>query len=45
MKKLSENVKVPKLKEFVDEINHEIKIDSEKGKYYKSCKGILTLPA
>lgn len=45
MKKVSENVKVPKLKEFIDEINHEIKIDSEKGKYYKSCKGILTLPA
>lgn len=45
MKKVSENVKVPKLKEFIDEINHEIKIDSERGKYYKSCKGILTLPA
>ncbi len=45
MKKVSENVKVPKLKEFIDEINHEIEIDSEKGKYYKSCKGILTLPA
>lgn len=44
MKKVSENVKVPKLKEFIDEINHEISIDSEKGKYYKSCKGILTLP-
>lgn len=45
MKKVSENVKVPKLKEFIDEINHEIEIDSERGKYYKSCKGILTLPA
>ena len=45
MKKVSENVKVPKLKEFIDEINHEIEIDSEKGKYYKSCKGILTVPA
>lgn len=44
MKKVSENVKVPKLKEFIDEINHEISIDSEKGKYYKSCKGVLTLP-
>lgn len=44
MKKVSENVKVPKLKEFIDEINHEIEIDSEKGKYYKSCKGILTVP-
>ena len=38
MKKVSENVKVPKLKEFIDEINHEIEIDSERGKYYKSCK-------
>lgn len=45
MKKVSENVKVPKLKEFIDEINHEIEIDSERGKYYKSCRGILTLPA
>ena len=45
MVKVSENVKVPKLKEFIDEINHEIEIDSDKGKYYKSCKGILTLPA
>ena len=45
MMKVSENVKVPKLKEFIDEINHEIEIDSERGKYYKSCKGILTLPA
>jgi hypothetical protein len=45
MKKVSENVKVPKLKEFIDEINHEIEIDSERGKYYKSCKGILTIPA
>lgn len=45
MKKVSENVKVPKLKEFIDEINHEIEIDSEKGKYYKSCKGLLTVPA
>ena len=35
MKKVSENVKVPKLKEFIDEINHEIEIDSERGKYYK----------
>lgn len=43
MKKVSENVKVPKLKEFIDEINHEIKIDSERGKYYKSCKGILEI--
>ena len=43
-KKVSENVKVPKLKEFIDEINHEIKIDSERGKYYKSCRGVLTLP-
>jgi hypothetical protein len=45
MKKVSENVKVPKLKEFIDEINHEIEIDSKKGKYYKSCKGLLTVPA
>lgn len=43
MKKVSENVKVPKFKEFIDEINHEIKIDSERGKYYKSCKGILEI--
>jgi hypothetical protein len=45
MVKVSENVKVPKMKEFIDQINYEIKIDSERGKYYKSCKGILTLPA
>ena len=45
MVKVSENVKVPKMKEFIDQINHEIEIDSDKGKYYKSCKGILTLPA
>jgi len=45
MKKVSEDVKVPNIKEFIDEINHEINIDSEKGKYYKLCKGILTLPA
>jgi hypothetical protein len=45
MEKVSENVKVPKLKEFLNEINHEIEIDSERGKYYKSCKGILTIPA
>lgn len=45
MKKVSENVKVPKLKEFIDEINHEIEIDSERGKYYKSCRGVLTIPA
>jgi len=43
MEKVSENVKVPKIKEFIDEINHEIKIDSDKGKYYKSCKGILEI--
>lgn len=45
MAKVSENVKVPKLREFIDQINHEIKVDSDKGKYYKSCKGTLTLPA
>lgn len=45
MSKVSENVKVPKLREFINQINHEIKIDSDKGKYYKSCKGTLTLPA
>jgi hypothetical protein len=45
MVKVSENVKVPKMKEFINEINHEIEIDSERGKYYKSCKGILTIPA
>jgi hypothetical protein len=45
MVKVSENVKVPKMKEFINQINHEIEIDSERGKYYKSCKGILTLPA
>jgi hypothetical protein len=43
MVKVSENVKVPKMKEFINEINHEIKIDSDKGKYYKSCKGILEI--
>lgn len=39
MKDVSKNIKINNINNFIKQIHHEISIDSDKGKYYMSCKG------